>query len=42
MAKYGFIAQIGADTDGLTAALKDVDRASKEINSELFWFSDEY
>lgn len=35
MAKYGFIAQIGADTDGLTAALKDVDRASKEINSEL-------
>lgn len=35
MAKYGFIAQIGADTDGLTAALKDVDQASKEINSEL-------
>ena len=35
MAKYGFIAQIGADTNGLTAALKDVDQASKEINSEL-------
>lgn len=35
MTKYGFIAQIGADTDGLTAALKDVDQASKEINSEL-------
>lgn len=35
MAKYGFIAQIGADTNGLTAALKDVDQASKSINSEL-------
>lgn len=35
MAKYGFIAQIGGDTKGLTAALKDVDKAGKEINSEL-------
>ena len=35
MAKYGFIAQIGGDTSGLKAALKDVDDASRSINSEM-------
>ncbi len=33
--KYGFLAQIGADTSGLTDALKEVEKDSAAINSEI-------
>ncbi len=35
MAKYGFLATIGADTSGLTVALKQIDNESKNVNSNL-------
>lgn len=35
MAKYGYIATIGADTSALTAALKQSDEALKSTNAEL-------
>ena len=33
--KYGFLAQIGADTSGLTDALKEVEKDSAAINGEI-------
>ncbi len=33
--KYGFLATIGADTSGVTAALKQVENETKNINSHL-------
>lgn len=35
MAKYGYIATIGADTNGLTKALRQIDEETKKTNTEL-------
>ena len=33
--KYGYMATIGADTSGLTAALKNIENDTKNISREL-------